>query len=355
MSILARHVIRSVLGYTLLVMGVLMLLSGLYLFITQQDDVGVGNYTMVDAFLFVGLNLPQYAFELFPIGALIGALLGLGNLARSSELVVMRASGVSAARLAGWTAIAGLMLAGLTWALGEYVAPPLEQYAREHKAFAKYQEISLTCGRNAWAKDGNTFIAVQQQSAENQFGGVYLVQFDAQRRLTNVGRAATASVGAENRWTLENYVGSRFEGDRVIPEAEARSELVTRLSPDFLGLAVVSPDSLPARGLHQYIGHLRANGLETGVYETAFWGRIARTAALIVVVMLAVPFAFGPMRSTGTGARTVVGILIGAGFFLLTRMLESGGEVFDLPPIAVAWGPTLLLALFTGVAIARLR
>ncbi|HSN70571.1 MAG TPA: LPS export ABC transporter permease LptG [Steroidobacteraceae bacterium] len=355
MSVLARLVIRSVLGYTLIVMAVLMLLSGLYLFITQQDDIGVGNYTLADAFLYVALNLPQYAFELFPIGALIGALLGLGNLARSSELVVMRASGVSPLRIAGWSAMAGIVLAALTWGLGEYVAPPLEQYAREHRAFAKFQEISLTGGRNAWAKDGNTFIAAQQQSAENRFGGVYVVEFDEQRRLVNVGRAASASVGDENRWTLENYVGSRFEGDRVIPETKARSELSTRLSPDFLGLAIVNPDSLPARALYQYVIHLRANGLESGAYEVAFWARIARTAALIVVVMLAVPFAFGPMRSTGTGARTVVGILIGAGFFLLSRMLESGGAVFNLPPLAIAWGPTVLLAILTIGAIARVR
>jgi len=355
MSVLARLVVRSVLGYTILVMLVLMLLSGLYLFITQQDDIGVGNYTTVDAFLYTGLNLPQYAFELLPIGALIGALLGLGNLARSSELVVMRASGISAARIASWTAIAGVILAAVTWLLGEYVAPPLERYAREHRAFAKYDEISLTGGRNAWAKDGDTFIAVQQQSAENRFGGVYVVEFDEQRRLRSVGAAASANVGSENVWTLENYVGSRFEDDRVIPEVAARTEFVTELSPDFLGLAIVNADSLPVRALYEYVLHLRANGLEAGAYETAFWSRIARTVALVIVVMLAVPFAFGPMRSTGTGARTVVGILIGAGFFLLTRTLESGGEVFGLPPITVAWGPTALLALVTALALVRVR
>ena len=90
-------------------------------------------------------------------------------------------------------------------------------------------------------------------------------------------------------------------------------------------------------------------------HETAFWARIARTVAVAIIVVLAVPFAFGPMRSTGTGARTVVGVMIGVVFFLLARMLESGGAVFDVPPIIVAWTPTALLALITTIAVARVR
>ena len=100
--------IRAVLGHTLLVMLVLLALSGLYLFITQQDDIGIGTYTLEDAFLFVGLNLPQYAFDMLPIAALIGALLALGNLARSMELIVVRAAGVSVVRIAMWVAGAGV-------------------------------------------------------------------------------------------------------------------------------------------------------------------------------------------------------------------------------------------------------
>ena len=107
-SILSRYVIRAVLGTTLLVMLVLLALSGLYLFITQQDDIGIGTYALDDALLFVGLNLPKYAFDMLPIAALIGALLALGNLARSMELIVVRAAGVSVARIAMWVAGAGV-------------------------------------------------------------------------------------------------------------------------------------------------------------------------------------------------------------------------------------------------------
>ncbi|MGH8174943.1 MAG: LPS export ABC transporter permease LptG [Steroidobacter sp.] len=354
-SVLARYLIRAILGHTLLVMLVLLALSGLYLFITQQDDIGVGAYTIEDALLFVALSLPQYAFDMLPIAALIGALLALGNLARSMELVVVRAAGVSAFRIGLWVAGAGLILMLLTGALGELIAPPMERYAQQMRTFEKFRDYSMAGNRSAWAKDGDTIISVRRQSADNRYGGVFVFNFDAQRRLRSVARADAASIEAGSRWRLENYRESRIEEERVIPRREATIELQTGLSSEFLGLAALNPESLPGRDLWNYVRHLRANGLDARQYETAFWGRIARTVAVAIIVVLAVPFAFGPMRATGTGARTVVGVMIGVVFFLLARMLESGGAVFELPPIVVAWVPTALLAIITTIALARVR
>jgi lipopolysaccharide export system permease protein len=355
-SVLGRYVIRAVLGHTLLVMLVLLALSGLYLFITQQDDIGTGTYSVEDAFLFVGLSLPQYAFDLLPIAALIGALLALGNMARSMELIVVRAAGVSVARIASWVVGAGLVLMVLTGILGELVAPQMEQYAERMRTFEKFHDYSLAGNRSAWAKDGNTIVSVRQQSGDNRYGGVYVFNFDAQHRLRGIGRASSASIDVNNVWRLENYSESRIAEDgRVSPRRTAATQMRTRLSPEFLGLAVLDPGSLPGMGLRSYIRHLKQNGLDARPYETAFWARIARTVAVAIIVVLAVPFAFGPLRSTGTGARTVAGIMIGVVFFLMAKMLESGGAVFDLPPVVIAWFPTALLALITGVAVARVR
>lgn len=355
MTLLSRYVIRAVIGNTMLVMLVLLALSGLYLFITQQDDIGVGTFSIEDAFMYVGLMLPKYAFDLLPIAALIGALLALGNLARTLELIVVRAAGVSTMRIAAWTAGAGVILMIFTGVLGEWVAPQMEQYGRQLKTFAKFNDYSMAGNRTAWAKDGDMIISVRQQSADNRYGGVYVFNFDAQRRLRSVGHAGGASVDENNRWRLEKYVESSIGDERVETRKDEATELQTRLSPEFLGLAVLEPESLPGSGLYSYIQHLKANGLDARSYEVAFWARIARTVAVAIIVVLAVPFAFGPMRSTGTGARTVVGIMIGVVFFLMAKMLESGGEVFSMPPLAVAWLPTALLAIITTVAVSRVR
>jgi lipopolysaccharide export system permease protein len=354
-SILSRYFVRGVIGYTFLVLAVLLTLNALYLFITQQDDIGVGSYSVEDALLYVALRLPQGGFDMLPIAALIGALLSLGNLARSMELIVVRAAGVSAFRIALWVAGGGLILMLMMGALGELIAPPMERYAHRLKTFEKFREYSMAGNRSAWAKDGDTIISVRQQSADNRYGGVYVFHFDPQRRLRTMARANNASIEEGNVWRLENYRESQIAADSVTPRRAASVSLQTSLSAEFLGLATLEPEALAARDLWSYMQHLRANGLDSRQYETAFWARIARTVAVALIVVLAVPFAFGPMRSTGTGARTVVGIMIGVVFLLLTKMLESGGAVFDVPPIAVAWLPTALLALITTAAISRVR
>lgn len=353
--ILPRYVMRSVIGYTLLVVVVLMVLSGLYLFISHQDDIGVGTFGIDDALLFSLLNLPQYAFDLLPIASLIGALLALGNLARSLELIVVRAAGVSTLRIGLWVAGAGTVLMLMTAVIGEFVAPPLEQYARQMRTFEKFREFSMTGNRSAWAKDGDKIISVRQQSADNQFGGVYVFKFDERRRLHAIGRATNARISSDSRWELDNYRESVIGEKSVDASQVQQAEIETGLSPEFLGLAVLDPDSLPARGLYSYIKHLKTNGLDARSYETAFWARIGRTVAVAVIVVLAVPFAFGPMRSTGTGARTVMGIMIGVVFFLLAKLLESGGAVYDLSPLVIGWAPTVLLAIIATVAVARVR
>jgi lipopolysaccharide export system permease protein len=271
------------------------------------------------------------------------------------ELIVIRAAGVSVVRIGTWVFGAGLLLMVSTWVLGEYVAPPLTQYAKQMKMFAKSKDYSVSGNRGAWAKDGDTIISVQKQNAENSYGGVYVFKFSPQRKLLSIGHASHAKIENDNTWLLSNFRESILEDDRVIPSASSSATLATRLSPEFLGLATVEPDALSVNGLRSYIGHLKQNDLDARAYETAYWARIARTAAVAIIVVLAVPFAFGPMRSTGTGARTVVGILMGVAFFLMAKLLENGGDVFNLPPLVIAWAPTALLALITSVAVSRVR
>jgi lipopolysaccharide export system permease protein len=353
--ILGRYLVRTVLGYTALVLAVLLALGALFLFISQQDDIGTGSFTSTQAMLFVALYLPTYLFQLMPVGALIGAMLGLGNLARGSELVVMRASGVTTLRLCIWLAAAGLILATAMTGIGEVVAPPLEKYARQLKVFSKYNEFSFAGKRGTWVRDGDTIISIGQQSGDARFGGVQVFGFDGERRLQYVGRAESASVDSDNRWQLEGYAETGFTDHGTETSRAASREIRTRLSADFLGLAVVEPETMRLRDLRSYITHLQRNDLDSRSFEVALWARIARIAAMLLVVILALPFALGPLRSSGQGARSVAGILIGAGFVLLSRTLESSGRLFDVPPWVIGWGPTMLLAALTLVLLARTR
>ncbi len=355
MNLLDRYLARTILVHTLMVMGVLLALMTLVTFLGQQDDIGQGSYDVKAAFLVTFLQLPQQAYELLPIGALIGAIIGLGGLARDSELTIVRAAGVSVARIALSAGFAGVIVAASLWVIGEYFAPPADQYAAQYKIFSRYSQLEIAGSRSAWVRQGPWFINVRRQAAENLFGGVYVYELDSNRQLVLVGRAETAAQDAEGRWVLTNYAETTLGADSVATRASPRELTGAEFNADFLGLAVNEPGSLPLADLYSYSEHLKANDLDASAWEIAFWSRIARLVGAIVVCVFAVPFAFGPLRSAGAGARTVLGIMAGVLFILLTQTLENSGQVYDLNPLLVAWGPTLLMATIAAVAIWRTR
>ena len=148
---------------------------------------------------------------------------------------------------------------------------------------------------------------------------------------------------------------TRFTDDRVESEVVPEMTMTSSVNPDFLGLAATDPDLLTLRGLASYIDHLRRNSLGTAAYEIGYWSRIARLFAVIVVTLLALPFVFGPLRTTGAGARTVIGVLLGVVFFVITGMVEKGGQLFGANPVLIGWLPTAVIGFLTFVAISRTR
>ncbi len=359
MRLLDRYLIGQMLWFTLLVTAALGTLAALFAFIEQQSDVGVGSFGMLDAFLVTLLLVPKQTFQLLPIAALIGALLGLGNLARGSELIVIRAAGVSVLRVALAAAMAGAVLVLVGAVLGEVLAPPLEAYARQVKTLGKYSNMNYAGRAGIWLKDGPRIVSIEQQSADNLYGGIFVFQLqagaDGRQHLAAVVRADSAALVRGQTWRLSNYAATLLGAERVTTQRAATTLVDSDVSSELLAAAAVDPGSLPLRGLWHYVSHLRANGLESRSWEIALWSRIARSLSTILLCMLAVPFVFGPLRSTGAGSRTAIGIVIGIAYFLVNRTLENSGDVYGLSPLLVAWGPAAALAAVTTVAIARVR
>jgi lipopolysaccharide export system permease protein len=355
MSLLDRYIVRAILGSVLLVMSVLLALGALFVFIDQQDDIGTGHYTAASAVWYTLLNLPQQAYQLLPITALIGSLLGLGSLARGSELTVIRATGVSIARLAGSVLIAAALLIGAAVLLGEFLAPTLQQAAREQKAFSKLNNVSFGGGNGAWVRDGDLILNVAGQYGERQFGSMQIFELSPQHRLLALGHAQRATAGSKGKWLLGDYTESRFSGDSVATSPPGQRILQSNVTAGFLGLAVQDPDQLTSRALWGLISYFRTNALDSREYVFAFWSRIARTAAIAFAVLLAIPFVLGALRSAGAGTRMMTGLVLGIGFFLAQRLIESGTVVFALNPVLLAWIPTLLLATVTLTLLARAR
>jgi len=355
MNLIDRYVIRAVLGGVFAVLAVLVALGALFLFANQQDDIGIGTYTAIDAFWFVLLNLPQQVFELMPIAVLLGALLGLGTLARGSELTVMRSAGISVWRIAGSVAMAGMLLVVVAVVCGEFLAPPMQDMAKRQKALSKFSNISFASRGGAWVRDGNLLINVMQQSGRAEFGGMRIYELTPDHQLASVATASTASVQPDGSWKLTRYATTRFGGEEIQADHLASREFVSAVGGDFLGLTVVQPNDLETRVLWGLVRHLKDNGLDATSQEFALWSRIARTTAILFTALLAVPFVFGSLRAAGAGARLLIGVLIGVVFFFVQRVLESGTVVFDASPLVLAWIPTAVMSAAALLLIARTR
>jgi lipopolysaccharide export system permease protein len=348
------YLMRAILASTLLVMLVLLALAGLFEFIGQLDSTQ-GNYGIPEALLFAVLRLPQLSFEMLPIASLIGALLGLGSLANNSELVVMRTAGLSVADLAGMVALSGGVLMVLTALIGEFIGPPLDYFARTMRDEARYEQEDRDIGSAAWVKDGPVILHLERINTEFEFGALYMFRFNEDNSLQSIARAENSGIDDADNWILEDVKETRFADDSVQVVESTVSVESFDLDAEMLGITLVKPVSLSARGLMSYISYLKRNDLDSQRYETELWSRIARTVTVVVMPVLALAFVFGSLRSAGSGGRLVIGLLIGLAYFLASEMTANSGQVFNLNPAVVTWLPSIALLVVTGFALTRVR
>ena len=354
MSLLASYLMRAILSSTLLVMLVLLALAGLFEFIGQLDTTQ-GAYGVPEALLYALLRLPQLSFEMLPIASLIGSLLGLGSLANNSELVVMRTAGLSVGKLARMVAISGAVLMLFTALVGEYIGPPLDYFARTMRDEARYEQEDRDIGSAAWVKDGPVILHLERINTEFEFGALYLYRFNEDDTLQSIARAENSGIDNEDNWILENFRETRFEDDSVqVVESSVAVESFD-VDAEMLGITLVKPVSLSARGLMSYIGYLKRNELDAQRYETELWSRVARTATVTIMPVLALAFVFGSLRSAGAGGRLLIGVLIGLAYFLASEMTANSGQVFNLNPAIVTWLPSAALLIVTLFALTRVR
>ena len=354
MGLLSAYLMRSILISTVLVLVVLLVLAGLFEFISQLEDTQ-GNYGVPQALLFTLLRLPQLSFEMLPIAVLIGSLLGLGNLANGSELVVMRTAGLSVARLAGMVAMSGVVLMVFTGVVGEFIGPPLDYFARTMRTEGRYEQEDRNIDNAAWVKDGPVILHLQRINPEFEFGALYMFRFNEDNTLKSIARAENSGIDDSDKWILENYRETRFRDDGVqVIESSVAVESF-EINSELLGITLVKPVSLSGRGLLSYIRYLRKNDLSAGRYETELWSRISKTVTVVLMPVLALAFVFGSLRSSGSGSRLLIGVLIGLAYLLASEMIANSGQVFNLNPAIVTWLPSIALLTVTALALSRVR
>lgn len=350
MQILDRYIGRSVLWHFFIALTVLLTLFTFFAFMDEVGDIGQGNYGTWQAIQYVLLTVPKLASQLFPVAALIGSTIGLGMLASNSELTVMRAAGVSLQRIVWSVMRVGLLIVVASLLISEGIAPMAEERAQTLRSVAKSDKLDL--GSNGfWARDGDSYVNVRNFLPGKRLGGVTIYRFDGEQQLTRMLFAQSA-VYQQGHWVLENVLSSTVSFDGVTAQNIDAEPWDTRLSPDLLSVVTVKPNTLSIVGLYDYVSYLRENGLDAALYEQALWGKIVSPLVTGVMVFLAIPFVFGPLRSVSIGHRILVGTLVGIGFHLLNQMFGYLGLVVGITPAFTALFP-LALALGTGFWLLR--
>ncbi|MBM7059989.1 LPS export ABC transporter permease LptG [Pseudomonas sp. UL073] len=347
---LDRYIGTSVFFAILAVLGVIVSLALLFAFIDELGDVE-GGYGLLDAAWYVLLTAPRRIYDMLPMAALIGCLIGLGNLASHSELTIMRAAGVSVGRIV-WAVMKPmlvLMLVGIL--IGEYVAPWSENQAQASRSMAQGGGEAQSAKRGLWHRQGNEFVHINSVQPGGVLYGVTRYQFDEQRHLQASSFAKRAQYEGHS-WLLSEVSTTHFRGrsTEVINSPSERWDV--ELSPQLLGTVVLEPDALSVAGLWRYIHYLAEQGLNNGRYWLAFWTKLLQPLVTAALVLMAISFIFGPLRSVTLGQRVFTGVLVGFVFRIAQDLLGPSSLVFGFSPLLAVLIPSGICAL-AGVWMLR--
>jgi lipopolysaccharide export system permease protein len=352
MKILDNYLARQIMITIIIVAFALLGFDLFFKLVDELKVVGKAQYTLSTAFEFLALTIPSRLYAMFPWSALIGALIALGALANHSELVVMRTASISVARITWAVLKAAFILMFFVVLMGEGVAPTTERLANDKRTLALSGGQTIQTDFGLWVRQGREFIHVQTVRADGELLGVTRYQFNAHRQLTEALFAERA-IRVDKQWDLNQVRGTRFLRDKTVSFKHDTQIIQNLLEPTILETALVKhPERLSLRALLKTIKHRSKNALSTENYELAFWTKILQPIVILMMVFLAIPFVFGPLRSGSQGRRVLVGIFVAFLFHTVNNLFAPLAVVYQFPPIFAVLLP---IVVFSGVGVWMLR
>jgi lipopolysaccharide export system permease protein len=364
MKTLRRYLWKEIALATGFMLFALLSLFTFFDMVAQLDEIGQRGFRFRHVVAYVLLSLPSRTYEIMPIAALIGTIYALSKLAAQSEFTIMRVSGMSTMRLLGALLGIGLVMVALTFVLGEIVSPPSEKLAQQTRLKARGAQISVRDFRSGvWVRDvvkeadgsvgAYRFINVRQVSPDVGTKGWRIMEFDRDYRLRSIITAESGTYVPNAGWDLTGVVETRLPqlpDDATLP-TDARTEVSklpqllwkSELKPDIFGVLLVQPERMAGWDLAQYIRHLSENRQQTERYEIAFWGKVLYPWAVLVMMALAVPFAYLHVRAGGVSFKIFTGVMIGVAFYGMNKLFAHIGLLNTWPPFVVSALPSLVV------------
>ncbi|PSW15075.1 LPS export ABC transporter permease LptG [Photobacterium sanctipauli] len=352
-KILDLYIGRTIVSTSALTLSTLVGLSAIIKYVEQLRKVGDGTYDLWKALIYVLLSVPRDIEMFFPMAVLLGALIGLGMLASSSELVVMQAAGFSKLDIGLSVLKTAVPLMLLITLLGQWGAPEAQKAARELRALWTSGGSMLSVQRGVWAKDNNDFIYIGRVHEQKELYAINIWTFDDQENLTQSTFAESAVHDDQQGWLLQDVTVTAIGESQQTNEKFAQRPWQTTLSPDKLAVVTVKPEELALSGVYDYVTYLKDSKQDASRYELAFWRKALQPISIAVMMLLALSFVFGPLRSVTMGARVLSGVIFGFAFYISNEVFGPMSIVYRLHPIIGALGPSMVFLMITIYLLRR--
>lgn len=350
-----RYIIRAIFGLSFVVGLGLVTLFSFISFITEIDQ-GEKFLSVGQIFTITVLTMPAGLYLLMPLVAMLGTLLGVGQLAAQSELTAMRAAGYSNLRIGFAAVVAGGLMGLLAVGIGESVAPAGQQAAERLKQSARGADVDAGVrSRPLWLRDGGNIYYIRGLQSRDRFVDAEIYRFDDELQLESILSVGRARHVTQGSWRLEEATETRFAGETVEVTVHPVLDWTSGLDPDVLELYVLEADTLSVTGLLRLARYLESNGLDSSDQRLELWRKLITPLTVMAMVIFAVPFVFGPTRGGGAGQQLLIGVLVGVGFHLVNEVSSNLGALYGWSAPVAAGLPTMaLMALaITRLATAR--
>ena len=371
MKILQRYFAREIFRAVLFVMLALLCLFSFFDLLIELQSLNQGNYRLSNALQYVLLGMPGYLYEFMPIAVLIGTIYVMAQFASNSEFTIMRAASLSSTQ-AGWLLFKiGLGFIVITFLFGEFLAPAATRQAKKIKAAALGTSLSQEFRTGLWTKDliredglsgkviGTRILNVKEVTPNRQLVGVKLFEFDDNFNMNREIIAQHGEYVGKNVWRLVEVTDTTFpktlsstEVLTVHSEKMPTKEIISEVTPNILSVLFLDPDRMSMLDLAAFTRHLAENKQDNERYEIALWKKITYPFAVLVMMALALPFAYLHARSGGVSFKIFTGIMIGMGFYLFNSLFSHLGLLNTWPAPVTAIVPSLV---FLGLALMGLR
>ncbi|VFP83332.1 LPS export ABC transporter permease LptG [Candidatus Erwinia haradaeae] len=349
LNIFDKYIGKTIANQILSTLLMLVSLSSAIKFVDQLRKTGQGEYNLLSAILYTILSIPKDIEIFFPMGALLGALIGLGLLTQNKELIAMEAAGFTRMQIIGSVMKITFPLIVIMMLIGEFITPLGVDIARNYRIKKLMHTAVYSTTGSVWIREHTNFIFIEKIHTNNQITGISIYKFSNNKNLYTVQYAKSGKYNAHKKlWDLsEVYQSNLNQITQICNTYTVHNEWNTSITPNKLRILTLNPETLSIRGLYHYLKYLDQSGQQGTRYQLSMWGKICQPLSLIVMMLMSLSLIFGPLRRTSMGVKIVTGISFGFLFYILNQIFGLLSLVCHASPILGALLPSIVFVVIS--------